>query len=563
MKRVWSLYRVSTDRQTDGDDIPVQRSACRDFIDKMSGWQLERELLELGVSGFKKSAKDRDAIETLRKAAVNNEFDVILVFMYDRLGRKHEETPFIVEWLVKQNIEVWSVMEGQRTFNNHVDSLTNYITFWQASGESIKTSQRVTEALNQLKGNGGYGGGTPPYGYELIDLGIKHPKKDKNIKEMRVNKEEAEVVKLMFDLVVTKGFGASRIASWLNEKGYRIRNGSEWRSNYISRILRNTIVIGYRRYGHYDSNHILRWENLKTQDFNEKLVIIEKDDFKKTQTIIDGRDVRKKGEKGNQSIPTKSRLLLSGIATCGYCHTNLSVDHSNKKYTKKTDGTVTNTTLYRYTCKTGKSKGKNSSHETSMFGAKKYESEVEIIVKKFIEKINKDDFIKEIDLFNKENVIQKRELLEKNKKEIQSDYQELSAIKNLLIKVELGQTKLSFETVESMLIEQEKKISDKNKLIVQSEIELEIEENQLSNYKQVLNEFDGGWSKRYDENDLDGKKMMLARVIKNLKFRKDEISVDLILPLANIAPESENLVVYKDPSTDWIWRSRIHNQLRN
>lgn len=41
--------------------------------------------------------------------------------MFDRLGRRDDETPFIVEWFVNNGIEVWSAEEGQQRFDNHVD----------------------------------------------------------------------------------------------------------------------------------------------------------------------------------------------------------------------------------------------------------------------------------------------------------------------------------------------------------------------------------------------------------------------------------------------------------
>ena len=37
MKRVRCLYRVSTVKQLDKNDIPMQRIACREFAEKM-GW---------------------------------------------------------------------------------------------------------------------------------------------------------------------------------------------------------------------------------------------------------------------------------------------------------------------------------------------------------------------------------------------------------------------------------------------------------------------------------------------------------------------------------------------
>ena len=111
-KRVVCPYRVSALGQVDKDDIPMI-SPCREFCNRQSGWIIVREFAEKGVSGFKISAKDWDAIQDIQKMALNGEFDILLVFMFDRLGRRDDETPFVVEWFVKQNIEVWSAMEGQ------------------------------------------------------------------------------------------------------------------------------------------------------------------------------------------------------------------------------------------------------------------------------------------------------------------------------------------------------------------------------------------------------------------------------------------------------------------
>ena len=117
MKRVYTLYRVSTKRQVDvqKDDIPMQRIACREFAEKM-GWTIVIEKEEKGVSGFKVSASKRDAIQELKESALNGEFDVLLVFMFDRLGRIENETPFVLEWFSQHGIEVWSVNEGQQRF---------------------------------------------------------------------------------------------------------------------------------------------------------------------------------------------------------------------------------------------------------------------------------------------------------------------------------------------------------------------------------------------------------------------------------------------------------------
>ena len=111
----------------------MQRKACHEFAAKM-GWTIVGEEQETGVSGYKISAQDRDKIQLIKKRAEQKKFDILLVFMFDRLGRKADETPFVVEWFVKQGIKVWSVNEGEQRFESHTDRLTNYIRFWQADG---------------------------------------------------------------------------------------------------------------------------------------------------------------------------------------------------------------------------------------------------------------------------------------------------------------------------------------------------------------------------------------------------------------------------------------------
>ena len=94
-------------------DIPVQRKACREFAERM-GWTIVYEEQENGVSGFKVSANDRDKIQLIKEYAEQGKFDILLVFMFDRIGRRAEETPFVVEWLINHGIQVWSVNEGEQ-----------------------------------------------------------------------------------------------------------------------------------------------------------------------------------------------------------------------------------------------------------------------------------------------------------------------------------------------------------------------------------------------------------------------------------------------------------------
>ena len=81
----------------------------------------------------------------------------------------------------------------------------NYIRFWQASGESLKTSVRTKTRLEQLTEQGLYTGGTVPYGYHLVHRGRMN-KRNKPVYDLEIDEKEAEVVQLIFQKYVREGY---------------------------------------------------------------------------------------------------------------------------------------------------------------------------------------------------------------------------------------------------------------------------------------------------------------------------------------------------------------------
>ena len=238
-KRVNCLYRVSTIGQVEKDDIPMQRQYCREFIASHPDWVLQNEFYEKGVSGFKKSAKERDAMQELQQEAVAGSFDILLVYMFDRLGRRDDETPFVVEWFVRNGVEVWSAVEGQQRFDNHVDKLLNYIRYWQASGESIKTSIRTKTRLGQIVMEGRFRGGYAPYGYQLVKKG-RMGKKNRELFDIEVNPMEAAAVRRIFELADQYGYGGRKTSTTLKEEGFiNLRTSEPFHYSTIQNILIN------------------------------------------------------------------------------------------------------------------------------------------------------------------------------------------------------------------------------------------------------------------------------------------------------------------------------------
>ena len=195
----------------------MQRRECKEFISRKDDWVFVGERMEKGISGYKVSAAKRDAIIEIREMAEKKQFDVLLVFMFDRLGRKEDETPFLVKWFIEHGIEVWSTREGEQKLDNQVDRLLNFMRYWAASGESEKTSIRVKAAHTQMTQDGIWRGGPCPYGYKLVHKG-RVGKKNRQLYDLAIDEVTGPIVMELFELVSTHGYGTQRAANYLNEK---------------------------------------------------------------------------------------------------------------------------------------------------------------------------------------------------------------------------------------------------------------------------------------------------------------------------------------------------------
>ena len=299
MKRVYCLYRVSTIHQLCEDDIPMQRQACQGFAQNR-GWKITHEFYEKGISGFKTPTSDRYVLQQIKCAAEAQEFDILLVFMFDRLGRRDSETPFWVEELSILGIEIWSVIEGQQRFDSHADRLINYIRYWQAYGESLKISDRVKTRMQQMTSQGIYCGGTCPYGYRYRKKGRTNAK-GYEVNDLEIDPAEAAVVRKIFDYYIHSGYGPRKISTELFSHGMLDRRKDKFHPSSITAILHRELVTGIISRGGARS------------DIIQHLQIITPETFQKAQNIL------RKRKDGQLPRRISGKALMSGNLYCGHC----------------------------------------------------------------------------------------------------------------------------------------------------------------------------------------------------------------------------------------------------
>jgi DNA invertase Pin-like site-specific DNA recombinase len=341
-KRVYILYRASTmaqvEKSDDKLDIPQQKHACREFVKTHPGWEIAREIYENGVSGYKVSAEKRDGILTMKKDALAGKFEVLLVFLFDRLGRIEAETPYVVQWFVDNGIEVWSVSEGQRKIETHADKLMNYVTFWQAEGESLKTSLRTSSGMGAMALEGHFKGGVPAFGYRAERLGRVN-KRGHEVSDLVVDAAEAAVVRLVFDRYVNAGMGTQTIAAHLAGLGHRNRKGERFVSPSILNMLKNVQYRGVVRSG-----------ESRSEPF-EHLRIIDDETFFRAQELMAQRS---NAYAENRTMPKTvlGHSLLSGNVFCGHCGGRVIASTAAKRYSKA-DGSDVQKRFWTYRCYNG------------------------------------------------------------------------------------------------------------------------------------------------------------------------------------------------------------------
>ena len=535
MKRVKTLYRNSTlkqcatlvDEENNKFDIPLQSRECQKFVSLHPDWILVDEKVETGISGYKVSAKDRDAITELKNEALRGEFDILLVFMFDRLGRIESETPFVVEWFVEQGIEVWSVIEGQQKFDTHVDKLTNYIRFWQSAGESAKTSTRVRKKRGQMVEDGLYAGGYVPYGYHIVKKGtINH--KNREVYDLEIDSYEADIVRLIFQLAYENFLGARKISNELAKRGIRNKKGKLFGQSTINSILDNIAYTGVLKSGDTISKIHPHLQIIKPSifEFVKKLrrERRSKDTEIKEKSSMSCNDV--------SDIPTFGKGLVSGIIHCDCCGAKLRTKSTRLNGHKPIS--KDNPRIPTYVCENRLYEGKKeklctSDEAQTQYRAYKIDDVVDNMIKQLLRRtktLQSSEFInykyqtewKRI----QDNLNHAKSLYRKKQNEILS-------MENKIIRTSQTDEDMS------LLLPILKRLKEEAEPLLEQVQKCEIEFAELQkNCSEIEREYNNviKWADIYENADLPTKQIIVAHLIDSISVKKGyELTVNFKISL--------------------------------
>ena len=472
--------------------------------------------------------------------------------MFDRIGRREEETPFVVQWLINQGIEVWSVKEGQRKIETRADKLINYLTYWQAGGESEKTAIRVREAQEQMaeKGILTYGGKrNAPYGYEFIKSGT-YTKKGVERQKLVIVEKEADVIRKIFELYTVYGYGVGRIAKYLNNKKIKPKRGKLWGISTISSILSNPIYMGYPAYNRRTTKNAHTKRKLPFEDWIlpkeriDELVIISEEVWYKTKKIKDSRNRYVKNDDDiiiNKPFQTKSNLLFIGLLRCGECGYSFMTSESKKR---KRNGEEVKYMYYR--CSSARFTNSCNLNKKSI-SKEKLEKPILDTIFDFLNNIEKMDLSDEIRNNMQSNQQKEKNELRKCEEEIVEIENNINTLKEEVVKSLSGKSNFSSELLNELLDEKKQELEQvlarKNNLETIL-IRKDIEQKDILKVKNMI----PNWKEEFENADVEMKKMLLTEFIKEIRVYNDKIEIDFLFEINDYI--KNNVIINKNNEID-------------
>ena len=297
--------RVSTDKEDQLNSLEAQKQFFTEYTQR-TGDVLVRLYADEGISGTK--IKNRKEFLRMMKDAEQGLFDMVVVKDISRFARNTVDLLQNIRKLKSLGIETQFLTANMTSMGNSEFVLTIFGAL--AQEESANTSKRVKfgKKLNAEKGR------VPNfvYGYDKTIGDYFH---------LTINETEANAIRQIYQWYTQEGYGASKIASMLNDRGLKTKRNCQWSQNAVCRILTNELYTGKVINGKEEVADFLtgrRAEKDETQWLvvdKPELQIIPPETFEQAQQIMQARGKSFRVDKQRQS----NKYLFSTLIKCKEC----------------------------------------------------------------------------------------------------------------------------------------------------------------------------------------------------------------------------------------------------
>ena len=372
--KIAAYCRVSTEKEAQIDSLEKQIEFFNEFT-KKNGYELYKLYADEGISG--KQIKHRKQFQQMMEDAKHKKFEKVVVKDVSRFARNTVDLLQSVRELKSYGVQVdflnnGEVMEGGSEF-----ILT--ILGAMAQQESANMSKRVKfgKDITAQKGR-------------VPNLVFGYDKIPNERYTLKINEEEAKIVKEIFESYVYKGIGTTKIAWDLNDRGIRTKKTkSKWVQTSIVRMLKNPIYTG-------------RVTNKKSEvtDFitgtrkdlpEEEWIVVERSEMRIISDELFNRAQEILAQRSNEfklnNKREKTEYVFSTLIYCKHC--GYSFRRIKRKY--KEDGPE----YIRWVCSGRNSMGVNHCPNTTVIDEEELLNAIKIYLKSIVK--NKKDFMKAVE----------------------------------------------------------------------------------------------------------------------------------------------------------------------
>ena len=372
--KIAAYCRVSTEKEAQIDSLEKQIEFFNEFT-KKNDYELYKLYADEGISG--KQIKHRKQFQQMMIDAKAKKFDKVVVKDVSRFARNTVDLLQSVRELKSYGVQVdflnnGEVMEGGSEF-----ILT--ILGAMAQQESANMSKRVKfgKDITAKKGR------VPNlvFGYDKIP--------DERY-TLKINEEEAKIVKEIFESYVYKGIGTTKIAWNLNDRGIRTKKTkSKWVQTSIVRMLKNPIYTGRVTNKKSEVTDFITGTRKELPE--EEWIVVERPEmriisdelFNRAQELLEQRSNEFKLNNKRE----KTEYVFSTLIYCKHC--GYSFRRIKRKYTA--DGPE----YIRWVCSGRNSMGVNHCPNTTVIDEEEVLNAIKIYLKSIIK--NKKDFMKAVE----------------------------------------------------------------------------------------------------------------------------------------------------------------------